>query len=64
MISQANRTGSRHAGHGPVNVTMKDIDDRAKADSYRWLMGEDTTAFGGAIRDMWNPTCSAPGQGH
>ena len=26
-------------------------------DSYRWLMGEDSTAFGGAIRDMWNPTC-------
>ena len=25
--------------------------------SYRWLMGEDATAFGGAIRDMWNPTC-------
>jgi len=26
-------------------------------DSVRWLMGEDTTGFGGAIRDMWNPTC-------
>ncbi len=26
-------------------------------DSYRWLIGEDSTAFGGAIRDMWNPTC-------
>ncbi|MEZ4868340.1 MAG: M4 family metallopeptidase [Caldilineaceae bacterium] len=25
--------------------------------SYRWLAGEDDTAFGGAIRDMWNPTC-------
>jgi Zn-dependent metalloprotease len=25
--------------------------------TYRWLMGEDSTAFGGAIRDMWNPTC-------
>ena len=24
-------------------------------DSYRWLSGEDDT--GGAIRDMWNPTC-------
>ncbi len=23
----------------------------------RWLMGEDATAFGRAIRDMWNPTC-------
>jgi cysteine-rich repeat protein len=26
-------------------------------DSVRWLMGEDTAGFGGAIRDMWNPTC-------
>lgn len=25
--------------------------------SVRWLMGEDSTAFGGAIRDMYNPTC-------
>jgi hypothetical protein len=25
--------------------------------SVRWLIGEDSTAFGGAIRDMWNPTC-------
>jgi Zn-dependent metalloprotease len=26
-------------------------------DSTRWLMGEDTTAFGGAIRDLWSPGC-------
>lgn len=28
-------------------------------DSYRWLMGEDSTAPGlaGALRDMWNPNC-------
>jgi hypothetical protein len=25
--------------------------------SYRWLMGEDSSAFRGAIRDMWNPNC-------
>ncbi len=24
---------------------------------HRWLSGEDDPAFGGAIRDMWNPTC-------
>ena len=31
--------------------------------SYRWLSGEDDPAFGGAIRDMWNPTCySNPGK--
>ena len=28
------------------------------ANSFRWLIGEDSTAFGGAIRDMWNPTAS------
>jgi Zn-dependent metalloprotease len=32
-------------------------------DSYRWLMGEDSSAFNGAIRDMWNPACfSNPGK--
>jgi Zn-dependent metalloprotease len=25
--------------------------------SYRWLSGENDPAFGGAIRDMWNPNC-------
>jgi Zn-dependent metalloprotease len=33
--------------------------------SYRWLLGEDTSPelFGGALRDMWNPTCySNPGK--
>ena len=25
--------------------------------SYRWLSGESDPAFGGAIRDMWTPTC-------
>ncbi|HSH04524.1 MAG TPA: M36 family metallopeptidase [Anaerolineae bacterium] len=29
----------------------------------RWQMGEDATAFGGAIRDMWDPTCDGdPGK--
>ena len=26
-------------------------------DGVRWLVGEDATAFGGAVRDMWDPTC-------
>lgn len=26
--------------------------------SQRWKMGEDASAFGGAIRDMWNPNCN------
>jgi Zn-dependent metalloprotease len=44
------------AGGSTVNVTMRDIaGDRV--DSYRWLLSEKSSAFGGAIRDMWNPTC-------
>ncbi len=26
-------------------------------DGVRWLIGEDSFAFGGALRDMWDPTC-------
>jgi len=45
-----------------VNVTMR-LGGAATESSYRWLMGEDATAFGGAIRDMWAPTCLAdPGK--
>ncbi|MBT8302858.1 MAG: M4 family metallopeptidase, partial [Bacteroidia bacterium] len=32
-------------------------------DTDRWRMGEDTVGFGGALRDMWNPTCDGdPGK--
>ncbi len=27
------------------------------ANGMRWLLGEDAAGFGGAIRDMWQPTC-------
>ncbi len=42
--------------NGAVNVTMS-LDQANREDSFRWLMGEGATAFGGAIRDMWSPTC-------
>jgi Zn-dependent metalloprotease len=44
-----------------VNATLK---ARPGTDAtYRWLLGEDSTAFNGAIRDMWNPPCySNPGK--
>jgi Zn-dependent metalloprotease len=46
-----------------VNTTLHTIGGSVPEDSYRWLMGEDATAFGGAIRDMWAPTCmSDPGK--
>ena len=40
-----------------VNATLR-VNAPASTDtSYRWLIGEDSAAFGGAIRDMWQPTC-------
>jgi len=33
------------------------LPDEGYADGVRWMMGEDAAVFGGAIRDMWNPTC-------
>lgn len=46
-----------------VNVTMHVGGGSTPEDSYRWLLAEDSTAFGGAIRDMWTPTCMAdPGR--
>jgi len=44
-----------------VNATL--ARETGTDNSLRWLMGEDSIAFGGAIRDMWNPTCYAnPGK--
>jgi len=42
------------AATSTVNVTL-----RAQTDmEVRWLVGEDAWAFGGAIRDMWQPSCA------
>ncbi len=41
---------------GVVNATLRSTAG-AGDDSYRWLVGEDATGFGGAIRDIWNPNC-------
>ncbi len=40
-----------------VNATMRSVGTDPVDNSYRWLSGESDPAFGGAIRDMWNPTC-------
>ena len=39
---------------GTVNVTLR---INANPD-VRWLIGEDSSGFGGAIRDMWQPSCA------
>lgn len=41
---------------GTVNATLRTTAG-ATDNSYRWLASEDDPAFGGAIRDMWNPPC-------
>ncbi len=41
------------AAMGTVNVTLRDI----STSDVRWLVGEDSSGFGGAIRDMWHPSC-------
>ncbi|WP_182526574.1 M4 family metallopeptidase [Nocardioides dongkuii] len=42
------------AGTSTARITASTTPDDPSA---RWLSGEDDPAFGGAIRDMWNPTC-------
>jgi Zn-dependent metalloprotease len=44
------------AANQTVNATIKDAGG-TRFDSFRWLVSEKATAFGGAIRDMWVPTC-------
>ena len=54
MISQTAGATIKAALPG-VNATMQAR--TPTENSYRWLSGEDDPAFGGAIRDMWDPTC-------
>ena len=49
--------GGRIKAAGTVNATITASGTAAVDNSHRWLIGEDASAFGGAIRDMWTPTC-------
>ncbi|MFQ5490441.1 MAG: M4 family metallopeptidase [Phycisphaerae bacterium] len=40
-----------------LRTTCSGNQDPVYPDGVRWLLGEDAQAFGGAIRDMWDPTC-------
>lgn len=55
MVTQDDGTAIRSevSGGSTVNVRLRTTDD-----GVRWLVGEDSTAFGGAIRDMWQPSCA------
>ena len=55
MVTKAD--GKRFRQAGTATATISPTDDSPRADSYRWLQGEQSPALGGAIRDMWNPTC-------
>jgi len=55
----ADTPGGRRTDGGCSQYTSAAGEDQ----SYRWLLGEDDTAFGGAIRDLWNPICyGGPGK--
>lgn len=66
VIGIAQADGERMAAKlpgTPVNGTIRLSGTAESSDSYRWLIGEKSTAFGGAIRDMWAPTCAGdPGK--
>lgn len=53
MIDMAHGEKVRTSGSATATISQT----ANTAESERWLVGEDSTAFGGAIRDMWNPTC-------
>lgn len=55
MVTKAD--GQRIKTAGTVTMTIQAEDISGRTDSTRWLIGEKSSAFGGAIRDMWTPTC-------
>ena len=55
MVSQADATRIKSVGTVTMSIAAEDISTRPATS--RWLIGEKSEAFGGAIRDMWNPTC-------
>ncbi len=56
MVTQEDGTRIK-AAETALTITMDDAATDPRDESFRWLSGEDDPAFGGAIRDMWNPTC-------
>ncbi len=60
MVSNADGAKFKQAGTTDFTIAAAPSDADA---THRWLSGESDPAFGGAIRDMWNPNCYGdPGQ--
>ena len=55
MVSNADGAKFKSAG-APVSFTIS-AQPAPTDPTYRWLSGESDPAFGGAIRDLWNPNC-------
>ncbi len=55
MVTYEDGLRFKAADTSNISITAEDIGDRTP--STRWLVGEKSEAFGGAIRDMWTPTC-------
>ena len=55
MVTLEDGTRFKTAG-APVDFSIAAVPADTDT-SYRWLSGESDPAFGGAIRDMWNPNC-------
>lgn len=47
----------RDGGFCSSNPAGANLPGNPTIDTVRWLSGEDDPAFGGAIRDLWEPTC-------
>jgi hypothetical protein len=57
MVSQNAGTAIKAQLSAGAPVTASLLRALPSYNTVRWLIGEDATAFGGAIRDMYNPTC-------
>lgn len=53
MIGKSDGARLKAALADGVTIRIASVDEA----SVRWLMGEDSPAFGNAIRDMWTPEC-------
>ncbi len=53
MVGRSDGDRLRAALADGVTVRLSSVSESSE----RWLIGEDASAFGGAIRDMWTPAC-------